>query len=186
MAYCTAANVKTYLNITTTTDDTLIGDLILSAQQSIDDYTHRTFEASADSTRYFDDDNVSGAVLELDDDLCAITSVTNGDSVAVSSSEYKTVPRNKTPYNEIVLRSDSGKSWTDTSDIAIVGKWAYSTSAPDSIKQACIRLASFLYRQRDTGADVDRPIITDSGVTILPSALPNDVTQLLMPFMRLV
>ena len=184
MAYCITADVKTYLNVTTTGDDALIADLISAAQEAIDNYTHRTFEADTDATHSFDLADVDGKTLVLDDDLCQITSVTNGDSVVVASTEYKTTPRNSTPYYEITLRDSSGKAWDETADISVVGRWAYSITAPASVKQACIRLASFIYRQRDTSADVDRPIITDSGVTILPSALPNDVTQLLAPFVR--
>lgn len=36
MAYCTAAQVKSYLGITTTGDDTLIGNIIPRAQAFID------------------------------------------------------------------------------------------------------------------------------------------------------
>jgi len=92
MSYCTVTDVKTYLNTTTAGDDLLIGDLIDSAQEAIDNYTHRTFEASADTTHYFDDDNLDGDgdTLILDGDLCAITSITNGDGDTVTTSDYKT------------------------------------------------------------------------------------------------
>ena len=187
MSYCTVTDVKTYLNTTTAGDDLLIGDLIDSAQGAIDNYTHRTFEAAADATHYFDDDNLDGDgdTLILDGDLCAITSITNGDGDTVTTSDYKTEPRNSTPYNALIMRGTSSLAWDgSTADISIVGRWSYSTGAPASVKQACIRLTAFMYRQRDTSTDIDRPLVTDSGVTILPSALPNDVTQLLTPLVR--
>ena len=54
MAYTTTAIAKVYLGLTSAADDTLIGTLIVRAQAMIDSYCHRTFEASADTTKYFD------------------------------------------------------------------------------------------------------------------------------------
>ena len=102
MAYCTVADVTQYLGISSGEDSALIGRLIDAAQQAIDDYCHRTFEASADSTKYVDvhHDIVDGYTLFIDHvgDLCAITTVTNGDGNEVTSSQYTTQPRNETPY----------------------------------------------------------------------------------------
>ncbi len=52
--------------------------------------------------------------------------------------------------------------------------------------QACTRLASWLYRQKDTQADIDRPMLTGAGVTIMPSAMPKDITQLLTPYKKVL
>lgn len=54
MAYTTLAAVKSYLSIPTTTDDTVLTDLIPRAQAMIDGYCKRTFEALVDSTKRFD------------------------------------------------------------------------------------------------------------------------------------
>ena len=101
MAYCTVSQVKSYLDITGSGDDPLIDSLIDAAQAAIDSYCHRTFEASADSTKYIDavGDHVRGRSLFIDhiDDLCAITTITNGDGVVVGGSEYVTMPANETP-----------------------------------------------------------------------------------------
>ena len=188
MAYCTATDVKNYLGISGASDDTLLGTLVSAAQQAIDMFTRRTFEASADATRYFDysSEYIDGPDLLLDDDLCAITTVTNGDSVVVASDERTTVPRNKTPYYVIRLLSDSGVTWTYDDEwmgaISVVGRWAYSTTAPADIKQACIRLAAYMYRQKD--AQMYDVTAIEAGVVVRPFGMPPDIKAMLQPYVR--
>lgn len=190
MAYTTVSDLKTYLGVTGTGDDTLLGDLIDRAQKIIESATDRVFEASADTTRYFDAiDDVQGAVLWFDEDLCAITTVTNGDSVEVASDEYVTQPRNSTPYDSIKLLSSSNKSWTYSTDpenaISVEGKWAFSTSPPDDIVHATVRLAAYLYRQKDNAKELDRTVIAGNA-TILPANFPSDVMTIIRHYKRLV
>lgn len=190
MAYTTAANVKTYAGIGVSTHDTLLGVLIPQAQAAIDRHCNRTFEASADTTRYFDalrDVSPDYRTLHLDTDLCAITSVTNGDSTTVTSSQYVTEPRNITPYYALRLKDSATISWTyaDTPEnaIAIVGKFAYSTSAPADIVLACNRLVLYWFRMRE--GDGDRTMVNAAGMLVLPAQLPRDVIDLLKPYRRL-
>lgn len=191
MAYTTVSLLKTYLGATTSNDDTLLTALIARAQAIIDAYCQRTFEASANTSKTFDADrDTDGAWLYLDEDLASINTVTNGDGdVLTASTEYMTEPRNRTPYFAIKLISQSGLSWTWTTApenaITISGKWAYSTSAPDDIVHATLRLAAYLYRQRDNAADLDRPVYVGNA-TILPSQLPSDIKTILAPYRRLV
>jgi len=188
MAYCTAADVKTYLGVSGAGDDTLIGTLIDAAQAAIDTYTSRTFEAAADSTRYFDaaGEHITRGHLYVDGDLCQITTVTNGDSVVVASDEYTTMPRNVTPFFGLRLLSNSNIIWTYTDEyinaITIVGRWAFSVTAPDDIAQACIRLASFYYRQKDAQlADVTA---IEAGVVVSTPAMPAEVQMTLAKYRR--
>lgn len=191
MAYTTVSLLKTYLGATTSNDDTLLTALIARAQAIIDAYCQRTFEASANTSKTFDADrDTDGAWLYLDEDLASINTVTNGDGdVLTASTEYMTEPRNRTPYFAIKLISQSGLSWTWTTApenaITISGKWAYSTSAPDDIVHATLRLAAYLYRQRDNAADLDRAVIAGNA-TILPAQLPSDIKTILAPYRRLV
>lgn len=190
--YTSAANLKVYLGIATgeTGDDTLLGTLVTAAQAMIDAHCRQTFEASADTTRYFDPTTqVQGRTLFLDMPLCAITSVTNGNGVVVTSGQYVKEPRNDSPWHRLTLKSDNSVAWTYTgapeNSIAIVGRWAYSTTAPADIAQTTIRLAAYLYRQRDNAGDLDRAIIGASGI-LLPASLPKDIQTLLRPYVRLV
>ena len=190
MPYCVASDVKAYLGISGSTDDTLITSMIARTQAAIDHYTGRVFEAEANSTRYFDltTEFVRGPNLYFDRELAAITTVTNGDGVVVSASEYVTNPRNDAPYYGIRLKSTSNKTWSYTTAwenaISVVGRWAYSVTAPADVMQACVRWAAFMYRQKDAAFQDITAI--DSGVAITPVNMPGDVAALLRPYKRAV
>ena len=183
MAYTNVVGVRQYLDIASSGDDALIGDLIDRAKASIDEYCKRTFEAAADTTRYFDYslEYVDGAELWLDDEICSITTVTNGNGIEVTSGQYTTIPRNETPYYKVRLLSNSGITWTYSDEwmdaISITGRWAFSTAAPKDIVQACSRLAAFYYKQRDQQMfDVTA---IEAGVVISPVGIPADVRRIL-------
>jgi len=191
MGYATLAQLRAYLKLgaSETSDDALLTDLLARAQQLIDRACDRAFEANGDTTRYFDAArDVEHATLFLDADLAQITTVTNGDGVVVTSAQYVTEPRNTAPYYALKIKSNANVFWTwvttPENAIAITGRWAYSVSAPADITHACIRLAAWMYRQKDSNADVDRPLVTGDGVTILPSAMPQDILQIIAPYRR--
>ena len=190
MAYCTTEQVRTYLGVSGTADDGLLAELVTFSQAAIDSYCRRTFEAAADSDRYFTvGRDTEGRWLWFDQDLATITTVLNGDSSAteVTSSQYITEPYSA-PFFGIKILGSAAKVWEYNLDpedaIKVTGKWAYSTSAPKDIVFAAIRLAAYMYRSKDTSMDSDRPILTDAGVTLLPMGLPNDVLKLLSPYRK--
>jgi len=186
MAYIDLPTLKTYMQGAVSvgaTDDTILSACIARAQAIIEAPpplgTGRLFEAGVDATRYFDAerDTLGYDLVFPALDLCAVTSVTvNGD--ALDSDDYTTIPRNTTPYHGIHLKRNSGASWAWEDDpddaIAVTGKWAYAASAPNYIAQLTCRLAAYLYRQRMFSEETERPIIAGD-VTILPSALPDDI-----------
>ncbi len=194
MAYTSNSDLKTYLGIpsATTADDTLLTTLITRAQAAIDSYCRQSFEASGDTTRYFDPtERVRGRTLYLDAPLCAITTLTNGDGNTIASNLYVKEPRNTTPWYALTLKADAGVAWTYTSApenaISIAGKWAYATTAPADVVQACTRLAAYFYRQKENqSAELDRPVVAGAGVVLLPGTLPSDIKSLLAPYRRLV
>jgi hypothetical protein len=189
--YTDITTVKAYLgDVQGSSDGALIGSFIDAAQGIIDNYCHQSFEAIADTTRYFDPcRDVDGRTIYVDAPLCAITTVTNGDGVVVAPSAYVTEPRNSTPWFGLTLRSNSSVMWTYggalENSIAIEGKWAYSLTAPADIQQAAMRLAGYLYRQRDNGFDLDRMLQTQNGV-VVPFGLPRDIGEILASYKRIV
>ncbi len=212
MAYTDINTVKSYLGGNAPVGaDALLTGFVAAAQSIIDAYCHQPFEAAADSTRFFDPlvdtrgENYSygygygagyspyaygaGRRLYLDYPLCAITSATNGDGVALLPADYVTEPRNMTPWYALSLKTNTNKVWTYTgspeNSIAILGRWAYSVLPPADIQQAAVRLAGFLFYQRDNGIDLDRILQTASGVAIPPD-LPRDVCKMLEPYKRIV
>ncbi len=181
MAYCTVADVKTYLTTAKTDHDTLLAALIVRAQAWIDNRVGFSFEAAADTERTFDAiADVDGYTLTFDTWCTAITTVTNGDDTEIAATYYVTEPRNTAHFYAIRLKASSGYTWetdgnSDPEDaITIDGRWAYSTAVPDDIKHTCIRLVVYLYHQRTNQTDADRPLFAD-GVMALPSQIPSDI-----------
>jgi hypothetical protein len=193
MAYTTVSALKTYLGVVGNTDDALLTALIARAQAIVDAYCGRTFEAAQDSTRKLDAKlsvSTDKRTLYVERDLCAITSITNGDGVSVGAAEYVTEPRWETPFYGITLKRESNIRWTwdNTPEdaITVVGRWAYSATAPADIVQATERLAAYLYRQKDNMSDLDRAIAVNANTTLLPQSLPRDVQLILAPYRRAV
>ena len=193
MAYADLeADLKPYLKISRPDDDDLLEHLLNAATDAINKHTDRVFEAAADETRYvdYDDRHVVDRTLFLDYDLAQITSVVNGNGVVVVPSEYVTIPRHETPYYALKLKTSASKAWEFDQDvedaIAITGRWAYSVLPPTDIKQACIRLAAWMYRQKDDSkGEGDRPIVGGFGVVIMPSRMPKDIQEMLLTYRRL-
>lgn len=187
MAYTTAAECKAYMGISVSTDDTLITALIARATAIINEYTGRVFEAET-STKYFTIDDVEGQHLWLFGyDLLTVTTLKNGDAstTAITSGQYVLEPRNQTPKYAIRLKEDYDWEFDDgDSEIEVAGTWGFSATVPADIAHATIRLVSFLYRQKDTSADIDRPLVTGDGITIMPSTVPADVKAILEPYRR--
>ena len=193
MAYTTVSALKTYLGVVGNTDDALLTALIARAQAIVDAYCGRTFEAAQDSTRKLDAKlsvSADKRTLYVERDLCAITSITNGDGVTVAASEYVTEPRWEKPFYGITLKRESDIRWTwdNTPEdaITVVGRWAYSATAPADIAQATDRLAAYLYRQKDNMGDLDRAVAVSGNMTVLPQSLPRDVQLILAPYRRAV
>jgi len=196
MAYITLAEMKSYLGIETsnTADDTLIQQNIDSAKKLIELRTDKIFDASSDTTRYFnamDDIDYSTRILYLRDWLAAVpTTLTNGDGIVIPSNQFVMgLNRNKGPYSIIQLKMNADSFWTfdNTPEdaISILGKWGYSTTAPDDIKQLNFRIAAFFYRQKDAQV-FDQTVTSELGSIRIKPQLPKDIEDMLMTYQRLI
>ena len=195
MPYTTATAVKSYLGITSSSDDALLTTLISSAQAAIDTYTHRTFEAATDTTRYFDaEDDTSESYTMLDWtpyglDLAQITSIVNGDGATIPASAYVLEPRHYPPYFGVKIKVSSGLyfEYDNNNDhenaIAVTGRWAYSITAPIDIAEVCREMTVLMYKRRDTNSDINRPVIAGNA-TILPAGLSAESRQVLESYRR--
>lgn len=188
MAYIETSDLKLWIGATEGTDDALLLWCVTAAAAIIESEagTGRIWEVAADTTRTFDPTrDVDGAVLYLDHDLCQVTSITNGDGVALSASDYVLEgvagKRNTSIYRQVRIKSTSTRSWTYTTayenSISIVGRWGASVTPPTRIKQLAREIAAYLYRSRAAASDAasDRPLLTGDGVTVLARRLPGDV-----------
>lgn len=177
--YATVADVKAYLRIGSAADDELLAGLVTRASRLIDDRCERWFVAR-EETRTYDatGPHITGRLLLLDADLLEVSELINGDGTPINLDDVILRPVNWPPYFGIALRAAGPAGslhWTDGGDpdgmIQVTGLWGYSVTPPEPIVHATVRLAAWLYRQRDTGAD--------------GSALPPDVREMIAPYMRL-
>lgn len=188
-AYLTTQALKTYLAIDGATDDLMLADCISRAQSFIEAETGRQFSYGTAAARYFDYyRDVDGRTLRLDRDLCAITSVVNGDGVTVAAASYVTEPRNETPYYALTLKSSKGLQWTYSTDaenaITVTGKWAYSATPPGDIAQACTRMAAYYYRQREQ-KQFAVEAFPSIGVVVTPGGTPPDISNIIRKYRRM-
>lgn len=183
MALVTLAQLKAYVDVSNTSDDSLLTSALSSAEAAVKAFTRRIFEPVT-MTRTYSSDAVRGNLLFLDEDLISATSITaNGRNVPLSNVVLE--PRNAACYSMIRMKQTVGDWLTDDdSEISVVGSWGYGASVPNDIVQAVTRLAAWLYRQKDTHADVPQPTMGNSGVMVMPSGLPKDITQLLRPHQK--
>jgi len=136
--YCTLDEFRDNLRAGNTdlgedsTDDTVIERIIQQTSRYIDAKTGRHFYPIVE-TRYFDtpENTLDDRVLWLDDDLLAATTVTNGDDVALASTEYNLFPANEYPKYALRIKQSSDYYWQrDSSDngeqvIDVLGFWGY-------------------------------------------------------------
>lgn len=135
MSYCTLAELKRYLNISSATsaEDDLLQQMLDEATSAIDTFCGRRFAAYADTTRNFDPTkDVVLSYLYLDADLSYITSVTDGAGVDITASVV-TEPRNDAPFYALKIKSDQPYYWTYNgafeNSIDVTGRWAYMQKA---------------------------------------------------------
>lgn len=179
MAYIATADLKTYLGISNSNDDTILAACVTRAISLFDRRFSAKFEAETE-TRYFDAAAVDGYVLFLDKPLLSVTTLTNGNGVAIGSSGYWLLPRNTPPYWYIKLKPSSSVLWQFSTDgeISVAGTWGYSTTAPADVVQACLRLAAYLYRQKDSQV-FETTAAPELGIMTIPAGIPNDVQTLI-------
>lgn len=180
--YTTWEAVKMYLAISGSGDDALGGSLVSRACAMIDQFCRRRF-AAVTATRLFD--VPSGPTLWLDEDLLSVTTLLNGDGSTLTSGQYVLLPTNMTPRYGIRLRSGSawvGGATGDEQAISVAGTWGYSSTPPDDVVQAAVRLSAWLYKQRDAPfGTTARP---DVGIVEVPAAIPEDVKAILLRYQR--
>lgn len=126
--YATLEAAKRYAEISGTSSDTLIGELIPAVSREIDRMTRRFFYEMTETRRY---DFQDAMKLRLDHDLLSITTLTNGDGDTLTeNTHFYSYPLNGPPYRWLEIRTDVGNvfQWSGTAQraISIAGEWGYN------------------------------------------------------------
>jgi len=189
--YCTLQEMKDYIVTSTTdvTDDAVIEDIVEGVSRDFDILTGRTFYARTE-THYYDAPWNDRELWIRDDDLLTVTTLTNGDTAVIISTQYKLYPLNKNPKYSICLLPSSGVYWApDTSGnfeaaITLVGTWGYSATAPDDIREACKREVNSRLKKRFGENTTGTATITGAGVVITPDGFSKETMITLKKYMR--
>lgn len=170
MAYTTRTLVKASLGIPTavTSEDTAIDAAILAADTSIDQYCGRTFEASANTIRYY---QPTSAFLVYTDDLASSTVTVAVD--ADDDGTYETsltavtdyiVSGNTAPFR--ILKNVNGGwplSYYGRPTVKITGTFGYQAAVPATVKQASLLLSSRLYQRKSSPLGFQAGVVSELG-----------------------
>ncbi|HZU86596.1 MAG TPA: hypothetical protein VFF78_03865 [Anaerolineaceae bacterium] len=152
MNYATLTQVKAYLGqAPAASADNLLLDFIDQASRYIEQCKGRRFDVRQE-TRLFDipglatrtplgyfpgirQGNYAQSVLKLDDDLLALTTLTNGDGTVIASTDYFLEPGNLYPKRTVRL-SDSVWAVPSSGDphqaISVDGLWGFHNHYPEA------------------------------------------------------
>ena len=194
LSYASIGEIKASdrLNITDTTSDNILTDVIEAVSRWIDDQTGRRFD-SVTETRYFTSEN--SRILNCDDIATAtglfLYTDDGGDGtfeITWSSTDYNLRPYNRRdgwPYEAIEVTYNGLYAFPRVRrGVKITATFGWP-SVPPQIKQACLLQSERMFKRFATP-------LGSSGMSALGEvrlsipAADGDVMALLAPFMRLM
>ena len=197
--YATLNEIKAYLSISDSTDDTLLEDLIESASRSIDRIANRRFylDATASARLYraysdifvYTDDigTTTGLVVAIDENGNGTYSkqlTLNTDYIL----DPLTAPSLNRPYTQLTMVSNT-EMWpifpglTQNGlrpGVQVTAKWGWP-SVPSDINMACLILSADLYKRKDAPGGILG--LGDLGVVRM-SPLGRDVTAMVRAYKK--
>ncbi len=155
--YCTAAEVKSRLDITGTTYDVELASVISAVSRAIDARLNRHFY-TATETRYYTAQWLDWLIIDDCQSVTTLATDDDGDGVYETewdSGDFLLSPFNAGtdgyPYCDIVLPSPRPHYFPlgTPKGVKIVGVFGYSASVPPAIKEACILASMRVWKRRD-------------------------------------
>lgn len=161
--YATLPELKSYLRIDNTTDDSEMTDALAAASRGITDFckrqfnkettaTPRTYKATRSRLAMVDDfHTTTGLVVKTDDDEDGVFETT------WTGADYELQPLNGVrngepgwPYWKIRSVESSALTFTVATQatVQITAQWGWN-AVPDPVKQACLILAAETFKLRD-------------------------------------
>jgi hypothetical protein len=177
-------------------DDIYINALLERASREFDGDTQHWFYAYT-QTRTFD--LPLSRELVLDAPLLTVTTLTNGDSTTIPSTEYNLLPYNGPHHNAVKLKVNSVYIWQYGANaategvVSVAGSWGYVDRAatdPESLrvisntKTAVLALALAVYRKRYGVGTEGAATITGAGVVITPRDKSKEYWSLVSLYQR--
>ncbi len=151
-AYATLAQLKSWLKITDTTDDTELTAAIASVSVEIENICERQFNSAGSvSARVFEPE---GPTLLKFDDFHTITGLIIAvDGVTWTTDDYKLLPlnglRNGRPWvYEALEPLNCGRLPTGWASVSVTANWGWA-SVPTPIFEACLIASSETFALKD-------------------------------------
>lgn len=194
MSYASPAEFKSWAGIDDVESDTEIQMVLDAATRSIDRVTGRHFTLEEGVTKYYvanyaDHLNVSDLIAA--DSISIDVNGTRTYSETLSAANYELLPyldetgATSVRFQEIRVWPTSSSLFSPGYTVRIVGDFGYvdeDGNTPADIKQACLILASRLWKRRETPFGVLS--IPDLGTTAQIRKTDPDVANLLEPYTR--
>jgi hypothetical protein len=178
MGIATLAELKAYLGIASSSEDAILTTTLSASQRWIETITDRYFEPVS-GIRYFSFENPKE--IFLDQDLLALASLKLDDET-IDSSDIELHPRNS--ERKIWIKLLSAYYPTSENPVwSVNGTWGYSLTVPEDVKMACLRLAAYMYRQKDAQV-FDVTAMPDVGQMTIPQGIPKDVQIIVKSYRR--
>jgi len=182
--------VKSVLNITETSDDSLIDLFVSQASQTFATETQRQFYDVSGATLTYDltPPQIFGSKLFFLTDVLDVDRVINGDGNVITPTSFRLLPLNGSPKYALELYSGSNQ-WFQAgangrqSAITIQGTTGYCVAGtiPADVTYAVTKLAAFYYQTRDNSGDV---VKFADGTTVIPANAPAVVLRTVNNYMR--
>jgi len=197
--YATLAEIKGYMSISDTTDDSLLENLVESASRSIDRIANRRFylDATASARLYRAYSNIFVFV----DDIGSTTSLVVKTDEDGNGTYSKTLTLNtdfildpltsqslNRPFTQLTMVSNT-ESWPIfpglTSNglrpgVQVTAKWGWP-AVPDDLNMACLILTADLYKRKDAPGGILG--LGDLGVVRM-SPIGRDVTAMVRAYKK--
>lgn len=193
--YVTTAELRSFLRITDSDDDTELDLAIAAASRAIDTDTNRQFGVvAATEERFYTarwDRKRCRWVVDIDDLMSTSNfdaQVQDADGVDVGQiNDYFLEPRNAAaqgqPWTQLVVKPDSTYKPTGlANEVAITALWGW-TAVPDAVKQATLLQSSRLFARRTSPYGVAGSPDAGSEMRLLAKVDP-DVSVALRPYRR--
>lgn len=152
ITYASLADLKTYMRITDTTEDSILTDALASASRWITNFCGRTFgQATTATMRTFPP--MSHCVAKVDDFwttsglVIAVATSSTTFGTAWATTDYELDPADGIvdgepgwPFWSIRALNQSFPCWFPHRSVQVTAKWGWP-SVPDPVRRACIQVA---------------------------------------------
>lgn len=168
---CTLEEVRPYLATTGTGDDAILTRMITACSAAIAQYVSRTLLSSTFTKRL---DGTGTKVLMVPDYPIS--------SIASLAVDGLAVPANAYVFSNDTIVHQTGVFERGIANVEITYTAGYA-AIPDDIKQACIELVCYRYKERSRIGEVSKSMGGQT-VSFLQKDLPNFVKMILDPYRR--